>query len=864
MQKSITRLWFALCAMVAVAGFYGCSEKDDEPPVVTEEKLDVAAEYRTYELDRTSAKFEIPVETNLAFDQWRVDQTERWFAATKKRVDDQHSAVSVTVYENTTGAKRTAKITVSSESKRITRTITITQYGNNEVVVDEDSRVRPSDARASEQQDDNQSISKTLDGDFASHFHSRWNGTRFPVTLEYFFKGDQVIDYLIYYTRNGNGNFGKLSISVATDAARTYEKIGDYDFHEKGTPSVVQIPVGLKPTAIKFSVESGLGGFASCAEMEFYRSNTAKTLETKLLTVFTDATCTELKPNVTDEQIEALGDYFGRVARAIRDNSYDPYEKEFRIRSYEAYSNNVEWRDKLMTRTYSDLDNPTGIAVKPGDEVIVCVGDTHGKDVSIQCIPEELVRHSDGDYVQPAAQGDSYILREGVNKIKIKNDGQLFVMYNTDILSPDAKPIKIHIPLGSGTVTGFFDLKEHKTDERYAELLRKATHKYFCVRGNTFMFYFHRNKMPNKILGAINLWDNIGQWEQELCGIDEYRGEGKPFNNHLFGMSPEANNHQMFLWASDYRMAFIYTVLHEILVDANTILATPNPIWGPAHEMGHVHQQAINWDPSTETSANLFAHYVQEKLGKYTSHGPGLQSLAQLRADCEASWYDIAQCPSEYKAVNNRMWWQLYIYYHRLGVKPDFWKGVFNEMRELHMEHNEEAGRKQLEFAKACCRVAGEDLSEFFDLWGFFVPYSKTYGSTRCVVTRTMADEARRYMEQFPKPKQPLQYIEDRKAVGYKDGDFNRAEIGDLGFFETYQANPKLSADISAKISGRNVTVSNGNEAVMLEVRKGGETGPILYFSNFLKFTVPSNVNISGCSLYAVQADGKRVMLGNF
>ena len=73
--------------------------------------------------------------------------------------------------------------------------------------------------------------------------------------------------------------------------------------------------------------------------MEFYKTNTDKTLDKQLLTVFTDITCTEIKNSVTNEQIQALPDYFVRIAEAVRDNTYDKWEKEFRIRSYEPYSN---------------------------------------------------------------------------------------------------------------------------------------------------------------------------------------------------------------------------------------------------------------------------------------------------------------------------------------------------------------------------------------------------------------------------------------------------------------------------------------------------------------------------------------------
>ena len=115
---------------------------------------------------------------------------------------------------------------------------------------------------------------------------------------------------------------------------------------------------------------------------------------------------------------------------------------------------------------------PTGISVQEGDEIMVLVGDTHGQQISLQSIWE-----SGEEYRQTNVSGDIYFLRPGVNKLTMRNQGQLFVMYNTDLTAPEAQPVKIHILPGSGTVTGFFDLKEHQTDEKYAELLSKATHQ---------------------------------------------------------------------------------------------------------------------------------------------------------------------------------------------------------------------------------------------------------------------------------------------------------------------------------------------------------------------------------------------------
>ena len=60
--------------------------------------------------------------------------------------------------------------------------------------------------------------------------------------------------------------------------------------------------------------------------------------------------------------------------------------------------------------------------------------------------------------------------------------------------------------------------------------------------------------VPYDILSAINLWDDIISWQQELMGIDDVRPS--QVNNHLFAISPEGS----YMWASDYRIGFVYTI----------------------------------------------------------------------------------------------------------------------------------------------------------------------------------------------------------------------------------------------------------------------------------------------------------------
>lgn len=586
--------------------------------------------------------------------------------------------------------------------------------------------------------------------------------------------------------------------------------------------------------------------------MEFYRYNQENTLENTLLTVFSDVTCSALKEGVTDEQINALPDYFVRLAKALQNNTYDPHEKEFRIREYAPYSIPEEWATKLMTKKYSNLDNPTGISVQQGDEIIVLVGDTHGQQISLQSIWE-----SGEEYKQTNVSGEVYFLSPGINKLTMRKEGQLFVMYNTDLTSPDAQPVKIHIPMGSGKVTGFFDLKEHKTDEKYAELLKKATHKYFCVRGERIMFYFHTAKMqefvPNQILSAINLWDDIIGWEQELMGIEDVRPS--QVNNHIFAISPEGS----YMWATDYCIGFVYTYLNNILLKEN-VMANKDNAWGPAHEIGHIHQAAINWPGSTESSNNLFSNYILYKLGKYCSRGSELNDLADSRFVRKKAWYNMGDAThqGEDTETHMRMNWQLWNYYHRCGHNPKFWQTLFKLLREDRITESDPGGA-QLKFAMKASEAAGEDLTDFFDLWGFFIPGEDTieqYGTWKYKVTEEMIQEAKTFMKKFPKPKHAFQYIEDRKA-----GDTGLdTKPSDTGYYTQFEGEVKaVSPNISYTVSGRKYTVENGENAVAFELRKNSAEGELVYFFNMFSYDIPAGVELGNAKLCAVQADGKRI-----
>ena len=378
--------------------------------------------------------------------------------------------------------------------------------------------------------------------------------------------------------------------------------------------------------------------------------------------------------------------------------------------------------------------------------------------------------------------------------------------------------------------------------------------------------------MKDKILSAINLWDNIIGWEQELMGIEDVRPN--LVNNHLFAISPEG----AYMWAGDRRIAFVYTYLQNILLYDNVMSAKDNA-WGPAHEIGHIHQLAIDWAGSRESSNNLFSNFILYKLGKYCSRGTELNlpkadenrftdfngnitrmTLSEARCVLNKPWCNFGNnYQGENTELHMRMNWQLWNYYHRCGHKPDFWQKLFKLMRENRISYDN-PGAKQLLFARMASEAAQEDLTDFFEMWGFFVPVDiqiEQYGSYQYTVTEDMIKETKKFMAKYPEKAKPFYYLEDRKA-GDEGLDTTPP---DVGYYTQFKTQKPIIKNISGLINGREVNITNGDEAVAFELREKDANGKLLYFSTFTKFEIPLAISLTYAKLFAVQADGKRILL---
>lgn len=730
---------------------------------------------------------------------------------------------------------------------------------------------------------------KLIDGDMSTNYHSPWQygfdnpTTEFPVTFEFTFDGTENMDYLKIYHAAGGGNgvIGQYELYYKGEGAAEWTKVKEGDLDKnKGGEKFCYFPSTLKNvTALQLKVLSGAGnnqnpanegkdpeGFVSAYEIEFFQSAKA-TINDAILNVFADLSCSELKEGVTRDDITnlyAVAPYLAQeVAVVMMENRYDEAEAEFRIHTYEPYSDN-RLNKQFLTKKYSRMDNPTGIEAKVGDEILVCVDKIPaGQSISLAIYGEA----SDGYGPNYGGMGEGETvdqeqeLQAGLNIVKVTRGGMCYLMNTAAQLTEASEPVRVHILRGCGTLQGYFDLARHKTDEKYVDLLSKCTYKYFVVKGKHMMFNFHvsqlRKDAPANILSGIEAWDNILGWQLELMGMENV----SYFNNHMMAVSTA--NPTAYMDASNRRVNFSVSALYKIIT-YEQLIAQEDNTWGPSHELGHINQGAINWKSCTESSNNLFSNYIIYKMGKYGSRGDKLSELALNYAQGN-SWVLAGSSThqNEDTELHMRMNWQLWNYFHRCGANDKFWPTLFQLLRDDPMPSefsaNEDPGASQLVFYQRACDAAKMDLTEFFETWGFFVPVDieyEQYGKCKYKVTKEMIADAKASVAAKGYQKAPaIQYIEDRNV---KNGD----QYSDMGYYTTFQSKTNITKTVSCKVEGRTYTASNNQEAVAIEIRKpeaNGELGKLVYFSNMSSFTVPASVDLSNTVIYAVQWDGKRV-----
>ena len=596
---------------------------------------------------------------------------------------------------------------------------------------------------------------------------------------------------------------------------------------------------------------------------------------------FEDVACTQLKAeykSMTDEQLTAslkedgMPSYMVSIALKLKNEDWAAYEQDFRIHSYNAYSDAYYWNNKMRSTGGSYMGNPTGIYTK-GDEPLYVFVDSD--------IPTDATLYMAGcagnDLITSAKQGK--MLKKGFNVVEGRENSLFYIIYTADTQKKtktlsEWPAIKIHIE--GGWVNGYYDVAR-KSDADYKAILKAAKHERFTVKGGHSLFNFktstYKSVWPSTIEKSICWFDSLALWQRELMGICESVATGKragaPFyltggeaiypiyyNNPNFAIEGEATDGG-YANSASYRTMYNTAGCVQSSFDVSRTADFDD--WCSAHECGHNNQGAITVEGGTEVSNNLFSNFIRHHTGLVTTSGNSLATVMDEYARHE---------PFFTRSLNSqmRMYWQLYLYYHLAQKNTSFYPSLFKALRADPLTlYGSNTGC--LKFVRKVCEIAQEDLTDFFRIWGFFEPLNNytvnDYGAHSMTVKQTDINRTLAEIAKYPTKNREIIFIEDRvdyvpttgflTTAGQKRRESDQVgQCGDVGQFTDYlpgASKPSeytyLQADSLYALEG-----SGGLGFLMLD-----KDDNLKYAANAKNFCIPSSVG-DDYTLYSYDEGG--------
>ena len=514
--------------------------------------------------------------------------------------------------------------------------------------------------------------------------------------------------------------------------------------------------------------------------------------------IFQDKACTILKDEIqalSDEALAENDDFsvlnadMQAMVLKVKNNTWESFtsstgytregfEKFFRVRDdFNVYSNfqKMSWNEYAgMSYAFGKLSGPTGICGKAGDIIYIYLDEEPSTDCLLQA---EIVMDSDspGDH----QTGSCTTLHAGLNTVLLSTSSTVYIFYqlnDPEKYLADYPAVKLHIE--GGQLQGYFDYTRGMTNEDWTLLYEKLLNKSNIVnlKCDRVVFSMVGSLVKNAIgrtgeaEGLMRVWNNFVECEEDLMGFKEDLA-GR-FRNVWNAFSVTHGYMYSTTYGTYYENSTISTVMNY-----NTLTSSGGAIWGPSHEIGHNHQACFNIVGATEVSNNLFSNVNVYLQGISTTRGTKVNNTLEDFAK-GTGWFGMSIWEQ------TRFYFQLYLYFHAQGHKPDFYPTLFKMLRQDPIQKrsstwdaNVEDGdgnkggyisygkQDYLHMAKKMCDAAQLDLSELFEVNGMFVPYEKfyvgDYGNYWVTTTEQEIAEAKAYMARYPKAPS-ICFIDDR------------------------------------------------------------------------------------------------------
>ncbi|MBR4161034.1 MAG: M60 family metallopeptidase [Bacteroidaceae bacterium] len=684
---------------------------------------------------------------------------------------------------------------------------------------------------------------------------------------------------------------------------------------------------------------------AEYEELTTLRDNAGAYTET-LKAFFTDELCTELQAeyaSMADDALKAAMNEAGLpvalqdIAVKVKNQWWNDtekskyadknkYAKDFRVASYQPYSDANNWRDKMNTYAPSFMGNPTGIYATNKDIIHVFVGSDIPEGATLYLTP--LRNHG-----RIGSRSEGTQLKKGYNAVIATNDSLMyFVNYvvntiptsnvnaHTQTIAKISDFPELDIHIEGGECVGYYQKpieNSAEEDAKFQYLTKNAKkNMYFVVKGATSLFYFRQNTYtqvwPKTIWNSIDWFDKVHFWEFGLIGVlddvanglcesgTEHSKAAHPFNitgGDAF-YPTYCNNPTMAIEGANgqnpHATTFYTSYPGTGGVESSFNAERANfDNWCVGHEHGHQIQAPYNLESCAESSVNLPSQLVTYMTGYRLGRG---WSFGQHYNE-----YNGKGVPFGLRdiSITMRMYWNLFLYYHVAGKKKDFYPTFVKSLREdpmdfsrdgVQYEHPEwgapsgghhRAINTWIKLYKKACDAAQEDLTEYFRLWGFFVPCDKTYfgdytsyavSLTQQEIDKAIAEvKAKNYPENLQ-----IMFVEDRQilrertdiwahtATGqrkYRPTNWEEwytqeqltAEYGNVGDVLTYLDGSANTSSYTYIQSGNKITLKGKGGCGFIVYDLEGNNR---YMSNTFKFEIPADVAANGFVIKAINADG--------
>ena len=581
-----------------------------------------------------------------------------------------------------------------------------------------------------------------------------------------------------------------------------------------------------------------------------------------LNTLFTDELCTELRSTYKSQSAllassayQALPAELKSMALKVCNGDWSEVNKDngsvswtsstakrFRVQTIEPHSVAEEICKVVNVGAYSNMNNPTGLYAGNMDMLYIMVKGDIKQGAALYLAG---LAHNSKGFLTTIAGSNPVQLSKGLNVVPFYgNKDMLYLLYSVNSQSssyPLTNYPDIEVHIEGGSINGMYDASMDDAS-RFSELAgnaSKAGLEYYDVLGGKFVYRtswetVFKNNSASSIDRALAVWDMIGLTQHMVMGISsaaETASDPLGLHTYTSDFSRSFNNRQLVhslpTIGAYTQMPFRIQFAHGEGMLRGDDMERSSYIWVCAHEFGHSNQNAVNMVGTTEISNNLFSNVAIFYQDYLHTRGGTIADNNQGYSD-NVAWH--------FRSADSRMrmMYQLWLYYHAAGRKKDFFPKLFEYLRNDPMSIRDASSGdvytsgESLKFYKYACRAAGEDLTPFFEAWGFFVPFAKTtitdYYDYNIISQESDINAAKNEVAGYGYRKNySIIFIEDRigTVASKKYPSHNKQWIGtalnagSMGQYTDYVNSAPVSGEyVWVQESDNSVKVAGGNGAV--------------------------------------------------